>query len=465
MLMVETGHTRDSEFIEVRETFERIIGTSVPDRALDMARRRALAVRDLPGQADRAQAVALLGFTADLLVAIVLEPGVQPFEVARVIDQIELSAEIPRLALAREALQAPELTRLPPPRALELVLALLRAFTRLGRDIAMDDQRRPVSRTHRARRRVRGARRAAARARPRRCWRRAARSYTKSPICTGSDSAAYGQPDAALIAEGQRTEPERLTALVAVAAPTITTLLALYDRHAATTSPDGAAAASAERRLKRLRFDLHDGPQQDVILLAEDLRLFRAQLGSVTQRLPSNFRLLTGLDDLQARLVALAGDLRRISSAVESPTLYTGALPDAVAQATDDFTERTGIHPEIRMHGDFNPLTDSQQITLLALVREALNNIREHSDARHVSVSLTAGPAGAEVVITDDGRGFEPEEELVRAARGGHLGLVGMHERVRMLGGLTSIDSRPGGPTTISARIPPWVQGAAPDTN
>ena len=70
-------------------------------------------------------------------------------------------------------------------------------------------------------------------------------------------------------------------------------------------------------------------------------------------------------------------------------------------------------------------------------------------------MSLTASPEGAEVVITDDGRGFEPEEELVRAARGGHLGLVGMHERVRMLGGLTSIDSRPGGPTTISAQIPP----------
>ena len=62
-------------------------------------------------------------------------------------------------------------------------------------------------------------------------------------------------------------------------------------------------------------------------------------------------------------------------------------------------------------------------------------------------------------MITDDGRGFEPEAELVRAARGGHLGLVGMHERVRMLGGLTRIDSRPGGPTRISARIPPWLQG------
>jgi signal transduction histidine kinase len=462
--MVETGRTRDSEFIEVRETFESIIGASVPDHALDLARRRALAVRDLPGPAGRAQSVALLGFAADLLVAVVLQPGVQPFEVARVIDQIERSAEIPRLALAREALQAPELARLSPPRALELSVALLLAFTRMrtvslwtisaGRSVAhiahAGDFDGPV-----------GPRRGLARA----VLEGDDAERHEEPDLRGIGLAPYGRADAVLVAEGRSTEEKRLNAMVAVSAPTIVTLLELFDRYAAVGSPDGAAAASAERRLKRLRFDLHDGPQQDVILLAEDLRLFRAQLGSVTQRLPSNYRLLSGLDDLQARLVALAGDLRRISSAVESPTLYTGALPDAVAQAADDFTERTGIHPEIRMQGDFTPLTDSQQIALLALVREALNNIREHSDARHVSVSLSAGRAGAEVTITDDGRGFEPEEELVRAARGGHLGLVGMHERVRMLGGLTSIDSRPGGPTTISARIPPWVQGAAPSSS
>ncbi len=457
--MVETGRTRDSEFIEVRETFESVIGTSVPDRSLDLARRRALAVRDLPGPADRAHSVALLGFAADLLVAVALEPGVQPFELARVIDQIERSAEIPRLALAREALQAPELVRLPPPQALELVLALSLAFTRartvslwtisVGRSVAhiahAGEFDGPV-----------GPRRTLARS----LLEGADSGLQDEPDLRGIRLTAHGRADATLIFEGATTESERMNAIVAVSAPAVVTLLELYDRQAAAGSPDGAATASAERRLKRLRFDLHDGPQQDVILLAEDLRMFRAQLGSVTQRLPSNYRLLTSLDDLQARLVALAGDLRRISTAVESPTLYTGALPDAVAQAADDFTERTGIQPEIQMQGDFAPLTDSQQITLLALVREALNNIREHSDARHVTVNLAAGPAGAEVIITDDGRGFEPEEELVRAARGGHLGLVGMHERVRMLGGLTSIDSRPGGPTTISARIPPWVPGA-----
>jgi signal transduction histidine kinase len=71
-------------------------------------------------------------------------------------------------------------------------------------------------------------------------------------------------------------------------------------------------------------------------------------------------------------------------------------------------------------------------------------------------IDAHAGGVNAEVV--DDGRGFDPETTLVRAARDGHLGLVGMHERVRMLGGVTHIDSRPGGPTVISVTLPPWPE-------
>ncbi len=456
--MADTGRTRDSEFIELREVVERIIGKQVPEDALDRARERAIAAREAAGPQDRAQSVALLGFAADLLVAVTLEHDVDGSVIAELIDEVEISGGIPRLALTRETLQAPELLRLPTPTALELLLELLLAFTGL-QSVSLWTLGPGGTVAHLAHAGEFEAPIGPPRALARRLLESGDPDLQQEPDLRGIGLAIYGGSGTALVAQGDNAGSDRLSALVGAAAATLVTLLELSDRAAAAAGADGAATASAERRLKRLRFDLHDGPQQDVILLAEDLRLFRAQLGNVTQNHPSNQRLLSALDDLQARLVALAGDLRRISSSVESPTLYTGALPDAVAQSADDFTARTGIVPAIEMHGDFSPLTDSQQITLLALVREALNNIREHSDARNVTVKLTAGAAGAEVVITDDGRGFEPEEELVRAARGGHLGLVGMHERVRMLGGLTSIDSRPGGPTRISARIPPWLQG------
>ena len=102
-------------------------------------------------------------------------------------------------------------------------------------------------------------------------------------------------------------------------------------------------------------------------------------------------------------------------------------------------------------------LSDSQQIAVLSLIREALSNIRQHSGASTVSISVGSRADGSTFVeITDDGSGFDPEEALVRAARVGRLGLVGMHERVRMLGGRTQIDSRPGGPTVITATMPRW---------
>jgi signal transduction histidine kinase len=101
-------------------------------------------------------------------------------------------------------------------------------------------------------------------------------------------------------------------------------------------------------------------------------------------------------------------------------------------------------------------LTDSQQITLVALIREALSNVRKHSEASSVKITVTASPTAVEAQVIDDGRGFDLESTLVRAARAGRLGLVGMHERVRMLGGLTRIESRKGGPTVISATLPAW---------
>jgi signal transduction histidine kinase len=253
--------------------------------------------------------------------------------------------------------------------------------------------------------------------------------------------------------------------MLELARPMLTAMLERDELLARATSADAELLASAERRLSRLRFDLHDGPQQDVVLLAEDITMFRTQLEAAMHRHPSRGRLLGRLDDLQARLVAIDGDLRRIAAFVQSPFLRSEPVPVALAKLTADFAARTGIEPETQLEGDFSGLTDSQQITLLGLIREALSNVREHSDAQHVVITLSAGGHGVEASITDDGRGFDPETTLVRAARGGHLGLVGMHERVRLLGGETRIESRPGGPTVISMSLPPFERPAESDTS
>src|SRR5207253_10636445 len=88
--------------------------------------------------------------------------------------------------------------------------------------------------------------------------------------------------------------------------------------------------------------------------------------------------------------------------------------------------------------------------------RRGLTDVRWHSRATQVTTKPAAGPSGVEAAVTEDGRGFDPESTLGRAARGGNLGLVGMHARVRLLGGRTRIESRVGGPTVISMTLPPF---------
>jgi len=96
-------------------------------------------------------------------------------------------------------------------------------------------------------------------------------------------------------------------------------------------------------------------------------------------------------------------------------------------------------------------------------VQESLANVREHSGANEVQVKVHSGERGTEARIVDDGRGFEVAKTLIRAAKRGRLGLVGMGERVRLLGGSFDVESSPGGPTSISLMLPRWQPVTAAD--
>jgi signal transduction histidine kinase len=265
------------------------------------------------------------------------------------------------------------------------------------------------------------------------------------------------RPGAAILSvHGVDPRAPELGPLLAAVAPSVASLLereTLRDRE----HWRELVAGAVERRLARVRFDLHDGPQQDVILLAQDMRLFRDQLGPLLDGSPDQGRALGRLDDFEAQLVALDGDLRRLSTSVQSPFVSPGSLVDSLHHVAAAFAKRTGVVPATEFSADLSGLSESQEIALLALVQEALSNVRKHGEASAVQISIAPHPEGIRAQVIDDGRGFDPETTVARAARAGRLGLVGMHERMRMLGGQTQIDSRPGGPTVVSAVLPRWV--------
>jgi signal transduction histidine kinase len=433
-------------------------GAAVPAAPRRAARDNAVALLHACGGTPDALTLAIVGYAGELLGSIAADLAADPRQLRRLADDLQARASVPRVALGRELLRAGPRLELPVQTAVEVQLALLLAFT--GADAVSlwaregDAEPRHVAHSgelHHGSAQTLAAARAVLEA--------DRHASVAGQATLGLRIDALRPPAGAVIAHGVAPGAADLGPLLAAAGPSLAGLLerqSLLGREQSQDSVNGAV----ERRLARLRFDLHDGPQQDVHLLAQDLQLFRDQLRPMISGDPDEHRALGRLDDLEAQLVALDDDLRRLSTSVQSPFLVPGTLGEALAQLAGAFTERTGIRPETDFGGDLTQLSDSQQIALLALIRESLSNIRKHSDASTVAISIVSDLAGVTVEIRDDGSGFDPEATLVRAAGAGRLGLVGMQERVRMLGGRTRIDSRPGGPTVISATLPRWTAEA-----
>jgi len=217
-----------------------------------------------------------------------------------------------------------------------------------------------------------------------------------------------------------------------------------------------ALAVANERLLVRLGFDLHDGPLQQVYVLAQDVRLLRDQM---VMLVGSEHRdpVVGRFADLESQLAELHEDLRDLAHSLEPRSLLQETLPVAVERELTALNRRTGISTSIVVEGAFDALSASQRIALLRVLQEALSNIRQHSGARAVALTLREDAVeGVTMEIQDDGHGFDPESVSPEAQDRSGIGLAGMRERLRLLGGRLEIESRTSGPTVVRARLPRW---------
>ena len=162
------------------------------------------------------------------------------------------------------------------------------------------------------------------------------------------------------------------------------------------------------------------------------------------------------MDELENQVGELDRVLRELAHSLEPASLLRRPLPRVIESEASALRERTGIEVDTHIIGDFGAMTASQKIALIRVVQEALTNIREHSNAANVSISIVAGRGRVDAQIEDDGDGFDVQRTLLDAAQRGRLGLVGSSERVRLLGGTFDIRSRSGGPTRVSLSLPRW---------
>jgi signal transduction histidine kinase len=419
------------------------------------ARRHALDV--LAGSSGAQQThAALLVAAADLIGAQRLQLAVSPAEAKRMISQLEQDIGLPRIELAREVLRAPELLAMPAGEAARAQLGMLIAFAplfgvslwtsdRTGRAICACHvgERRPSRSAQQLAKRVLAGERIEPSARR---------------VLLGIPVGFADQPVGALIGSANARERELCAVLMGEAVPMLAALLQRDILVADRAASEHALVEASERKLVRLGFDLHDGPIQDVAVLADDLRLFGDQLEPLLAPLEERSLVRGRIEDLEIQLTALDTGLRRLSGEVQAASVllnqpFGAALRDRVGA----FATRTGIRPRVTLAGEMRLLSTSQQIALLNIIQEALSNVREHAHASDVEITVSADEHGVRAQISDDGRGFDLESTRMRAAREGRIGLFAMNERVRLLGGDCRIETRPGGPTVVSVVLERWL--------
>jgi signal transduction histidine kinase len=270
----------------------------------------------------------------------------------------------------------------------------------------------------------------------------------------------FGAPAAALVVRSRADGRDRTSAFLRECAGVLAPLLERQALLARSAQRDQELHAASERRLRRLAFDLHDGPLQDLAALGADLQLARRQVAGVLDD-PLRPVVLGRFDDLGARLQEIDETLRELSHSLESSSVVDRSLPEILGREVASLDRRMGIETSFAVTGVFDDLTASQRIALFRVAQEALSNVREHTDATEVQVTLERLTDGSRLVVRDNGRGFDVAQTVVGAARRGRLGLVGMNERVRLLGGTFGLVSEPGVGTEVTVTLPHWQPAAA----
>jgi len=156
------------------------------------------------------------------------------------------------------------------------------------------------------------------------------------------------------------------------------------------------------------------------------------------------------IEEASKQVVDLGSDVQALSHRMHSAKLEQLGLAAAAAGFCREFADRHKV--EVDFHSENVPkiLPDEISLSLFRVLQEALQNATKHSASRRFEVSLGTASDEAHLIVRDSGIGFESNE----AMKSSGLGLTSMKERLKLVDGQLSIDSKLGHGTTIQARVP-----------
>jgi PAS domain S-box-containing protein len=200
-----------------------------------------------------------------------------------------------------------------------------------------------------------------------------------------------------------------------------------------------------EEERRRIARELHDELGQRLTALKIDLAALAqsAHLAATDRRVAA----------MQATLDDTVASVRRLSSDLRPLMLDDLGLSAAIEWLARDASQRMGISVRAKLPLAEPALDERVAIALYRTVQEALTNVARHAGAHSVEVELAVHEGQLVLGVADDGRGLR-EGALQRR---GSFGLLGLHERARLLGGTLEIGARPGGGTMLTMRVPARV--------
>lgn len=198
------------------------------------------------------------------------------------------------------------------------------------------------------------------------------------------------------------------------------------------------AAQEVERR--RLARELHDETGQALTSVLLGLGSLEDAVAGETAK--------AAVRDVRELVVRTLQDVRQLAVELRPKVLDDFGLAPALERLTQTLADQSGLEIEFLARLDHR-LDEETETALYRIVQESLTNIVKHADARHVSVVLTRHDRTVTALIEDDGRGFDPA-----AMHEEGFGVLGMRERVALLGGVLRLESRKNAGTTVKVEVP-----------
>lgn len=216
-----------------------------------------------------------------------------------------------------------------------------------------------------------------------------------------------------------------------------------------------AALQATQRRLiterederKALARELHDQIIQD--MLSFNYRLEEIENAEKSPALQKE------LSSIRQGIRSMVIELRQMCSDLRPPSIEHHGLSAAIDSLAHEWAERNNIQLQLEIDPTLGRLPEMIELSVFRIVQEGLNNVRKHAAARHVRLSLQhTSAANLLVRLEDDGQGLSAPADLASLSINKHFGLVGISERVALLGGVMNIESSEGGGTILQVEIP-----------